>query len=111
MLSARDVWPGTCWFPAMESAWHDLAARRACEGVPVTPRFSVYLQREAVERARETVELASPSVAARRDEDVYEPSARRVERERAARTTDVRTVTRVRVQMTSPAGRFLDLLI
>lgn len=113
MLSARGAWPGVCWEGGMESAWHEMAMRRDC-AVPVTPRFSVYLQREALERARETLELASPSEAARRDADVYEPSAG-VERsegtERARRVTDVREVTRVRVQMTSPAGRFLDLLI
>jgi len=98
----------------MESGWHEIAARRAGWGAPVVPRFSVYLEREALERPRETLELASPEkvCGCNGDGDVYEPSARvRAERERVETTRRVETVQRVRVQMTSPAGRFLDLLI
>ncbi len=96
----------------MESGWHEIAAFRSGGVLPVAPRFSVYLIEQALERPRETVDLAAPVRPARCDGDVFEPSERALreiaERRPAARAE---TVTRVRVQLTSPAGRFLDLLI
>ncbi len=97
----------------MESGWHELfeGHRGALPARPV--RFSVYLEELALER-----ELAQRVVVVPEGKrgrgcvcDVVELSeaARRASRERPFAA--VETVTRVRVQMTSPAGRFLDLLI
>jgi len=96
----------------MESGWHDLAAQRSWGQPPAAPRFSVYLIEQALERPRETVDLAAPTRAARCDGDVFEPSERALDEiARRRPAAAVETITRVRVQLTSPAGRFLDLLI
>ena len=97
---------------------HGITAHGNWRDVSVVPRFSVYLEQRAQERVERAAEESSRVSGCDRDRngdgDVFEAGAYvRAEREARERqgAPGVETVERVRVQMTSPAGRFLDLLI
>lgn len=81
------------------------------------PRFSVYLEALALERERAARDEIVPvdDSKGRCECDTFEMSdelVARLERTEPSRpAAAVETIQRVRVQLTSPAGRFLDLLM
>jgi len=94
------------------SVSHAQSSSPALSGPP--PRFSVYLEALAAERARAEAfaDPAPPPRARWPERDVFEPSETRCDRRPAAEgRVETAAVERVRVTHDSPAGRFFDLLV
>ena len=94
------------------SVAHTQSSSPALSGPP--PRFSVYLEALAAERARAeaVADPAAPAPTRWPERDVFEPSETRCDQCAAAeRRVETAEVERVRITHDSPAGRFFDLLV